>query len=70
MFAERAFYGILTQEGPSTELPGGAVDIYAATMLMRESAALVQAWPIRENRHLGYRPANEPSVTLRAARLV
>jgi len=39
------------------------------TMLMRESAALVQAWPVRENRHLGYRPANKPSVTPRAARL-
>jgi hypothetical protein len=40
------------------------------TMLMRESAALVQAWLVRENRHLGSRPANKPSVTPRAARLV
>jgi hypothetical protein len=42
-------------------------NIYAA---MRESAALVHAWPVRENRHLGYRPANKSSVTPHAARLV
>jgi hypothetical protein len=40
------------------------------TMLVRESATLVQAWPARENSHLGSRPANKPSVTPRAARLV
>jgi hypothetical protein len=40
------------------------------TMLVRESAALVRAWLVREKRHIGYLPGNKPSVTPRAACLV
>jgi hypothetical protein len=35
-------------KGTAMELPGGAAHGYAAKMPMRESTALVQAWPVRE----------------------
>jgi hypothetical protein len=40
------------------------------TMLVRESAALVRAWLVREKRHIGSLPGNKPSVMPRAARPV
>jgi hypothetical protein len=40
------------------------------TMLVRESAALVRAWLVREKRHIGSLPGNKPSVMPRAARSV
>ena len=69
-FAEWAFYGPLAKEARRRSYLAGPSMFIRQTMLMRESAALVQAWPVRENRHLGSRAANKPSVTPRAARLV
>ena len=55
-------------EGSSTGLPGGAVHVHPAN---NAYARIGRAGPClvdRENRYLGSRPANKPSVTSRAAR--
>jgi hypothetical protein len=56
--------------GSSTELPGGTVNAHPANNAYARIGRADPGLAVPENRHLGSRPANKPSVTPRAARLV
>jgi hypothetical protein len=58
------------EEGSSTELPGGAVNVRPANNACARIGRAGPGMVGLKNSHLGSRPANKPSVTPRAARLV